>query len=105
MVEQVEALPEVEAGLPGSAAPAASWLLPAAPVESGPAAASAGMRSCEAETRRHHQPSDGKTILCFLKKCSPFRGAGSLEQSDRLVKHVTKSRSCFQFTHDTTTWF
>lgn len=45
MEEQVEELPEavaeVEAGLPGSVAPAAaaSWLLPAAPTESGPAAA------------------------------------------------------------------
>lgn len=58
--EQVEALPEavaeVEAGLPGSAVPvlaaaaaAASWLLPVAPIESGPAAASAGTRSCEKE--------------------------------------------------------
>lgn len=51
--EQVEALPqaaaEVEAGFPGFAAPAAadSWPLPAAPTESGPAAASAVPRSCE----------------------------------------------------------
>lgn len=52
MEEQVEELPEavaeVEAGLPGSVAPAAaaaSWLLPAAPTESGPAAASAETRS------------------------------------------------------------
>lgn len=51
------ALPEVEAGLPGSAAPlpaaaaVASRLLPAAPIESGPAAASAGTRSCEGEAR------------------------------------------------------
>lgn len=50
MVEQVGALPEVaaevEAGLPGLAAPAAaSWMLPAAPTESGPAAASAGTGS------------------------------------------------------------
>lgn len=42
--EQVEALPEevveVEAGLPGFAVPVvASWLLPAAPRESDPAAA------------------------------------------------------------------
>lgn len=58
MVEQVEALPEVvaevEVGLPGlaaAAAAAASWLLPAAPIESGPAAASAGTRSCEKEPR------------------------------------------------------
>lgn len=54
-VEQVEALPEVvaevEAGLPGPAAPAASWLLPAAPRKSGPAAASAEMRSCEKGTQ------------------------------------------------------
>lgn len=58
-VEQVEALPkvvaEVEAGLPGPAAPAAdaaaSWLLPAAPTKSGPAAASAEMRSWEKETQ------------------------------------------------------
>lgn len=58
-MEQVEALPEVvaglEAGLPGLAAPAvavaASWLLPAAPKESGPAAASAEWRSCEEETK------------------------------------------------------
>lgn len=45
MVEQVEAVPEVvvevEAALLGS------LLLPAAPVESGPAAASAGTHSCE----------------------------------------------------------
>lgn len=52
MEEQVEILPEVaaevEVGLPDSAAPAAaaaSWLLPAAPTESGPAAASAVPRS------------------------------------------------------------
>lgn len=51
-MELVEALPEVAvglvAGLPGLAAPAAlvaSWLLPAAPKESGPAAASAEWRS------------------------------------------------------------
>lgn len=55
-VEKMEALPEVvaevEVGLPGSAVPAAaSWLLPAAPTESGLAAASAGTRSCEAEGR------------------------------------------------------
>lgn len=53
-MEKAEELPEVvaevEVGLPGSAGPAAaSWLLPAAPIESGPAAASAGKRSCEAE--------------------------------------------------------
>lgn len=54
MEEQVEILPEVaaevEVGFPDSAAPAAaaaSWLLPAAPTESGPAAASAVPRSCE----------------------------------------------------------
>lgn len=74
MVEQVEALPEVEAGLPGSAAPAASWLLPAAPVESGPAAASAGMRSCEAETRRHHQPSDAKGFMFPEELFAPYGG-------------------------------
>lgn len=55
-VVEVEALPEavaeVEAGLPGSPAAAASWLLPAAPIESGPAAASAGTRSCGAEAWR-----------------------------------------------------
>lgn len=52
MAEQVEALPEVaaevEAGLLGSgAAPAAaaSWRLPAVPIESGPVAASAGTHS------------------------------------------------------------
>lgn len=51
MEEQVEELPEavaeVEVGLPGSVAPAAavaSWLLPAAPTESDPAAASAETR-------------------------------------------------------------
>lgn len=75
-VEQVEALPEVEAGRPGSAAPAASWLLPAAPVESGPAAASAGMRSCEAETRRHHQPSDAKNHFAFPEEMFPLYGGG-----------------------------
>lgn len=50
----MEALPEVgvaavrEAGLPGLVAPVAvaNWLLPAVPKESGPAAASAGPRSC-----------------------------------------------------------
>lgn len=46
-MEQVGALPrvvaEVEAGLPGSR------LLPAVPVEPGPAAASAGTRSCKTE--------------------------------------------------------
>ena len=53
-VEQVKVFPEavagVEVGRPGFPAPAAaaaSWLLPAAPTESGPAAASAGPRSCE----------------------------------------------------------
>lgn len=51
MTGQVEALPEmvaeVEVGLPGSAVPAAaaSWLLPVAPIESDPAAASAETRS------------------------------------------------------------
>lgn len=57
MVEQVAAIPEVlagvEAGLPGSAVPAAvaNWLLPAVPTESGPAAASTGTRSCEEEAQ------------------------------------------------------
>lgn len=56
MPEQVVALPVMEAGLPGSAfppaaaAPASRLLpLPAAPVESGPAAASAGTRCCKGE--------------------------------------------------------
>lgn len=43
-----EAVARVEAGLPGCAGQAAAvarWLPPAAPTESGPAAASAGPRS------------------------------------------------------------
>lgn len=56
MPAQEAALPVAEAGLPGSAFPPAvaapaSRLLPppAAPVESGPAAASAGTRCCHGE--------------------------------------------------------
>lgn len=69
MMEQVEALPEVvagvEAGLPGLAAPAAdaSWLLPAAPKECGPAAASAELRSCEEEACSSVTQTQTKVIL------------------------------------------
>lgn len=69
MGEQVEVLPEevaeVEAGLPGSPAAAASWLLPAAPTESGPAAASAETRSCEEERKiiRSHRPRKTRDVF------------------------------------------
>lgn len=58
-VEQVGALPrvvaEVEVGLPGSR------LLPAVPVEPGPAAVLAGTRSCNTESPSNNQnrESDG----------------------------------------------
>lgn len=107
-VEQVEALPEVvaevEAGLPGSpaVAAAASWLLPAAPIESGPAAASAGTRSCE--QKHGGQLSHTKDISSFLKEGSFFMGEGVYVTKCHTCKNVTKSCSCFQFMHDTIAW-
>lgn len=69
MPEQVAALPVVEAGLPGSAFPPAvaalaSRLLPlpAAPVESGPAAASAGTRCCEGEEECLESETESGTL-------------------------------------------
>lgn len=82
-MELVEALPEVAvglvAGLPGLAAPAAlvaSWLLPAAPKESGPAAASAEWRSCEEETYSSVTQSQTEVILCFLIVSILYEGKG-----------------------------
>lgn len=63
-------LAEVEAGLPGSAlrpaaaaAPASRLLLPpAAPVESGPAAASAGTRCCQGEEECLESEAESGTL-------------------------------------------
>jgi len=68
MVVRVEVLPEevaeVEEELPGFDAPAAaSWLLPAAPTESGPAAASAGTHSCEVSDRDQNIQSTNQSLL------------------------------------------
>lgn len=92
MVEQVEALPEelagVKVGLPGCAAPApaaaaASWLLPAAPTESAPAAASAGTRSCREEDSRHILQFSQSSFILYGRGGCGWRGGG---QGNRLVK-------------------
>lgn len=103
-MERVEALPGVDAavavseeGLPGlDAAPAAAanLLLPAAPKEFGPAAASAGPRSCEGEDPRASVTvitykiyvTAIKTICTALDKTWALNGPGT--SWDKLVAQI-----------------